>query len=97
MPQQALPEALSPAQQSQLATWLAQRSARLAAQNQHPAAERTLTDRLGDLDAAFVGTPDQDNPLAQENHELRRTVEIYEEAIRQLINQRLQPTGPTAP
>lgn len=97
MPQQISPDALSQEQQSQLTTWLAQQNARLATQDQPSPAERTFTDRLRDLDAAFAGAPDRDNPLAQENHELRRTVEIYEEAIRQLLNERLMLAGPTAP
>ena len=80
---------LSQQQQVQLATWLAERNARMTALGHTPPVKGTLDDRLRAMDAAFNDSPDRDTPLAQENHELRRTVEIYEEAIRQLLNGQL--------
>ncbi len=90
-------DVLSQEQQSQLTAWLAQRNARVAAQNHRPPLQDNLADRLRALDAAFARSPDRDEAVAQENHELRRTVEIYEEALRQLINGQLPLTGPTSP
>ncbi|MEO3753646.1 hypothetical protein [Streptomyces sp. B6B3] len=69
-------DALSQEQQTQLTAWLAQRNARVAAHNHCPPLQDNLADRLRTLDAAFARRPDRD-------HELRRTVEIYEGALRQ--------------
>lgn len=80
---------LSQEQQGALAGWLAERNARMAALGHTPPIEGTLDDRLRALDSAFETSPNRDNELAQENHELRRTVQIYEEAIRQLLSGQL--------
>ena len=81
---------LTAEQRGQLATWLAERNARVAATRPPEGPEGTLADRLRTMDAAFDSAPDRDHPLARENHELRRTVEIYEETVRQLLNGKLR-------
>lgn len=80
---------LNQAHKGQLAAWLAERNARLAALGHNPPVEGTLADRLQAMDTAFDNSPDRDDEKAQENHELRRTLEIYEEALRQLLNGQL--------
>jgi len=73
-------------QRGELAKWSAERQARLTARGQGPAVEGTVEDRLRALDAAFEARPDRDNPLVQENHELRRMVEILDDAVRKIMN-----------
>ncbi|MGW6459961.1 hypothetical protein ACWF94_29210 [Streptomyces sp. NPDC055078] len=86
---------LSHEQQGRLADWLAEREARQAVLGHAPPAKGTLDHRLRALDAAFETSPNRSDKLAEENHELRRTVEIYEEAIRQLLNGQLPVGNPT--
>lgn len=45
------------------------------------------------MDAAFEASPGRNDDKAQENHELRRTVAILEEAIRALLNGELSLVG----
>jgi phytoene/squalene synthetase len=78
----------SPELRGELARWAAEREARMAARGVN-APEGTLQERLAGLDAAFEKNPDKDNPLVAENHELRRTVEILEDAVRDLLHGRL--------
>ncbi|HEY8978246.1 MAG TPA: hypothetical protein VIU15_01535 [Streptomyces sp.] len=71
--------------QRDLLAWFAvRRAARTAvAAGQKPQAELEL--RLREMDEAFAAHPDRDNPLVQENHELRRHTAILEEAVRALL------------
>ena len=91
-------DGLSQEQRGQLAAWLAERQARMAALGHTPPPEGTLDERLRAMDAAFEASPDRDDEKAQENHELRRTVAILEEAIRALLGGQLPlPGGAAAP
>jgi hypothetical protein len=90
-------EEIDDEQRGRLAEWMAERDARMAALGHTPPAEGDLDSRLRELDAAFAENPQRDDPLVQENHELRRTVEIMEDAIRQLLQGQLPfPTAPAA-
>ncbi|AEY93213.1 hypothetical protein SHJG_7947 [Streptomyces hygroscopicus subsp. jinggangensis 5008] len=82
-------DGLSQEQRGQLASWLAERQARMAALGHTSPPEGTLDERLRAMDAAFEASPDRDDEKAQENHELRRTVAILEEAIRALLSGQL--------
>ncbi|WP_416969407.1 hypothetical protein [Streptomyces sp. 4F14] len=75
---------LTDQQQELLAQFAVRRAARLAvAASQTPQAELEL--RLREMDEALAAHPDRDNPLVQENHELKRHTAILEEAIRAFI------------
>jgi hypothetical protein len=89
-------DGLSEEQRGQLAAWLAERQARMAALGHAPPPEGTLDERLRAMDAAFEASPDRDDAKAQENHELRRMVAILEEAIRALLSGQLPLPGRTA-
>ncbi|MCP9946033.1 hypothetical protein LUX12_16465 [Streptomyces somaliensis] len=89
-------DGLSQEQRGQLAAWLAERQARMTALGHTPRPEGTLDERLRAMDAAFEASPDRDDEKAQENHELRRTVAILEEAVRALLDGRLPLPGATA-
>ncbi|MFE4082853.1 hypothetical protein [Streptomyces sp. YIM B13502] len=86
-------DGLSQEQRGQLASWLAERQARMAALGHTSPPEGTLDERLRAMDAAFEASPDRDDEKAQENHELRRTVAILEEAIRALLGGQLPLPG----
>ncbi|MFF9142929.1 hypothetical protein ACF09G_35910 [Streptomyces albogriseolus] len=86
-------DGLSQEQRGQLASWLAERQARMAALGHPSPPEGTLDERLRAMDAAFEASPDRDDEKAQENHELRRTVAILEEAIRALLSGQLPLPG----
>ncbi|GAB1329947.1 hypothetical protein [Streptomyces sennicomposti] len=86
-------DGLTHEQRGQLAEWLAERNARMAALGHTPPPEGTLNERLHAMDAAFEASPDRDDEKVQENHELRRTVAILEEAIRALLNGQLPLPG----
>ena len=45
-----------------------------------------LTQRLAEMEAEFEASSDKDDARAQENHELRRLVTIYEAIIAGVIN-----------
>ncbi|MBY8887238.1 hypothetical protein K7472_20650 [Streptomyces sp. PTM05] len=89
-------DGLSQEQRGQLAAWLSERQARMAALGHTPAPEDTLDERLRGMDAAFEASPDRNDERAQENHELRRTVAILEEAIRALLAGQLPMPGAAA-
>ncbi|MGA5124398.1 hypothetical protein ACPCAG_13965 [Streptomyces pseudogriseolus] len=86
-------DGLSQEQRGQLASWLAERQARMAALGHTSPPEGTLDERLRTMDDAFKASPDRDDEKAQENHELRRTVAILEEAIRALLSGQLPLPG----
>ena len=78
-------EEIDDEQRGRLAAWMAERNARMAALGQTPPAEGDLDSRLRALDAALAADPRREEAVVQENYELRRTVEIMEEAIRRLL------------
>ncbi|CAL9591471.1 hypothetical protein SUDANB105_05232 [Streptomyces sp. enrichment culture] len=89
-------DGLTQEQRGQLAEWLTERNARMAALRHMPPPEGTLDERLRAMDAAYEASSDRDDEKARENHELRRTVAILEEAIRALLNGRLPLPSTTA-
>jgi hypothetical protein len=75
-------EGLTAEQQELLAQFATRRAARLTVASGRTPELAALETRLKEMDAAFAASPDRDNPLAQENHELKRYTAILEEAIR---------------
>ncbi|MEV5434412.1 hypothetical protein AB0K80_00010 [Streptomyces sp. NPDC052682] len=90
-------DGLSQEQRGQLAAWLAEQQARMAVLGHTPPPDGTLDERLRAMDADFEASPDKEDEKAQENHELRRTVAILEEAVRALLSGQLRlPNTPAA-
>ncbi|SFF74776.1 hypothetical protein SAMN05216251_12726 [Actinacidiphila alni] len=73
-------KAMTGNQQEQLAEFAAKRAARLAvAAGAQDHAD--LAAQLQEMDATFASDPDRDNPLRQENHELRREIAVLTAAL----------------
>lgn len=79
------PGELSATQRELLSTFAMKRAARMAVATGQPAELPDLNIQLAAIDAAFESNPNRENPLVQENHELKRLVLIQEGAIRMLV------------
>ncbi|MFE9882578.1 hypothetical protein [Streptomyces sp. NPDC005784] len=75
-------EGLTDEQRELLTQFAARRAARLAVASGRAPDLSELESRLRDMDDAFTTHPDRDNPLVQENHELKRYTAILEDAVR---------------
>lgn len=78
-------EGLTEEQRELLTQFAARRAARLAVAAGRTPEQSELEARLREMDEAFAEHPDRDNPLVQENHELRRYTAILEDAVRALM------------
>ncbi|BDH10481.1 hypothetical protein [Streptomyces hygroscopicus] len=82
---QETPGELNAEQRDLLSTFAMKRAARMAVASGQSPELPDLKNHLAEMDDEFAAHPDHDNPLVQENHELRRLVVIQEYAIRMLV------------
>ncbi|MCA1217384.1 hypothetical protein [Streptomyces sp. 8L] len=78
-------EGLTEGQRELLTQFAARRAARLAVAAGPAPEQSELETQLREMDEAFAAHPERNNPLVQENHELRRYTAILEEAVRALM------------
>ncbi|MEU9168565.1 hypothetical protein AB0D34_12340 [Streptomyces sp. NPDC048420] len=91
----ATSEGLTDEQRELLTQFAARRAARLVVASGQAPELSELEARLREMDEALAAHPDRDNPLVQENHELKRYTVILEDAVRAFMAGELvaQPGG----